>query len=78
MMEKTPIVIDFDGTIYEHKFPDIGEPTPGVKEALETIKRPDTKLLSTSAGRRHIGKASFQVINRNSLKVYEISYKRKP
>ena len=39
MMEKTPIVIDFDGTIYEHKFPDIGEPTPGVKEALETLKR---------------------------------------
>ncbi len=38
MIQKTPIVIDFDGTICEHKFPDIGEPTPGVKEALETLR----------------------------------------
>ena len=35
---RTPIVVDFDGTICEHKFPDIGEPMPGVKEALDTLK----------------------------------------
>ena len=57
MIEKTPIVIDFDGTICEHKFPDIGEPTPDVREALETLKRPDTELSSTPAGLHRIGRA---------------------
>jgi len=44
-MEKTPIVIDFDGTICEHKFPDTGEPTPGVKEALETLKNTGFQII---------------------------------
>jgi len=36
-MNKT-VVLDFDGTICAFKFPDVGEPIPGVKEALEKIK----------------------------------------
>ena len=45
MPKKTPIVIDFDGTICEHKFPDIGEPTPRVKEALETLKNAGLQII---------------------------------
>ena len=45
MTTKTPIVIDFDGTICEHKFPDIGEPMPGVKEALETLKKAGYRVI---------------------------------
>jgi hydroxymethylpyrimidine pyrophosphatase-like HAD family hydrolase len=45
MAEKKSIVIDFDGTICEHKFPDIGDLTPGVKEALETLKKAGYKLI---------------------------------
>ena len=45
MMEKTSIVIDFDGAICEHKFPDIGEPTPDVGEALETLKKAGYRII---------------------------------
>jgi len=45
MIKVTPIVIDFDGTICEHKFPDIGEPMPGVKEALETLKKSGFRII---------------------------------
>ncbi|HHT9116686.1 MAG: hypothetical protein HY607_01455 [Planctomycetes bacterium] len=45
MMEKTSIVIDFDGAICEYKFPDIGEPTPDVGEALETLKKAGYRII---------------------------------
>ena len=35
-MKNIPICIDFDGTIVEHTYPDIGAPVPG---ALETMKQ---------------------------------------
>lgn len=31
---RNSVVVDFDGTICNHEFPDIGAPKPGVKEAL--------------------------------------------
>lgn len=42
--EKTPpirnrvIIIDFDGTLCKHCFPVVGNPEPGVREALEKIR----------------------------------------
>jgi len=36
---KPTIIIDFDGTVVDHKFPDIGKLKPGVKEAFETLSR---------------------------------------
>ncbi len=39
-MEKKPsIVVDFDGVICEHRFPDVGEPSEGVQEALNTLEK---------------------------------------
>lgn len=35
-MSKVYIVVDFDGTVVEHKFPGVGEPVPG---AIDTLKR---------------------------------------
>lgn len=32
------IVVDFDGTICEHAFPDVGPPTPGVAKALQDLR----------------------------------------
>jgi hydroxymethylpyrimidine pyrophosphatase-like HAD family hydrolase len=32
------ICIDFDGTICDFKFPEIGDPKPGVKEALQSFR----------------------------------------
>ncbi len=39
------VVIDFDGTICEFRFPDVGPPTPGVKEALEEIRKMGLKII---------------------------------
>ena len=44
-MPKTPIVIDFDGTIQNTSFLIIGEPTPRVKEALETLKNAGLQII---------------------------------
>ncbi len=38
MYKKGVIVVDFDGTIVEHKFPKIGEPMPGAIETLKDLK----------------------------------------
>ena len=41
-MHNTPrrgiIVVDLDGTICEHRYPDFGEPIAGAKEALQRLK----------------------------------------
>jgi hypothetical protein len=40
IMERKPkIVVDFDGVICANKFPDVGEPIEGVREALNTLKK---------------------------------------
>ncbi len=36
--------IDFDGTICEWAYPNMGEPTKGVKEALEKMKEMDYEI----------------------------------
>jgi len=36
--EKKRIVVDFDGTIAHDKYPNVGDPMPGVKRALEALK----------------------------------------
>jgi hydroxymethylpyrimidine pyrophosphatase-like HAD family hydrolase len=33
------IAIDFDGTIVDHQYPDIGQPVPGALEAIREIKQ---------------------------------------
>ena len=38
MPDDKAIVIDFDGTICEHCYPEIGPPTMGVHEALQAFK----------------------------------------
>ncbi len=46
MKKQQSIVVDFDGVICEHRFPDVGEPSEGVQEALNTLKKRVTALLS--------------------------------
>ncbi len=49
MKKQQSIVVDFDGVICEHRFPDVGEPSEGVQEALNTLKKRATALLSIPA-----------------------------
>lgn len=42
----TPVaIIDFDGTIVEHRFPEIGEPLPEAFEVLKELKEAGWKLI---------------------------------
>lgn len=39
------ICVDFDGTIVEHRFPDIGEPVPGALEWMRRWQQAGAKLI---------------------------------
>lgn len=45
MPSKGVIVVDLDGTICEHRFPDFGEPVYGVKEALERLQKAGFRII---------------------------------
>ena len=50
MKKQQSIVVDFDGVICEHRFPDVGEPSERVQEALNTLRKAQaTALLSIPA-----------------------------
>ena len=38
------LAIDFDGTIYKHKFPEIGKPLPHAIESIKALKKAGKKL----------------------------------
>jgi histidinol phosphatase-like enzyme len=45
-MKKNPsLVVDFDGVICEHRFPDVGEPTEGAQEALDTLREAGYRIV---------------------------------
>jgi hypothetical protein len=54
MKRKPSIVVDFDGVICKHRFPDVGEPTEGVIEALNTLKKAGYRIVI------HSCRTSFQ------------------
>ncbi len=39
------IAVDFDGTIVEHKYPDIGKPVPGAIEWMKSFQAAGAKLI---------------------------------
>lgn len=46
-MKKHTLAVDFDGTIVEHRFPDIGPLKAGAKEALERLHKKYTIVISS-------------------------------
>lgn len=44
-MKETWIAIDFDGTIVEHKYPDVGKLLPGVTKWIKTFKEAGAKII---------------------------------
>lgn len=46
-MHKKTLSIDFDGTIVEHHFPEVGPLKPGVKEAIDLLKEKYTIVISS-------------------------------
>lgn len=45
--------IDFDGTIVEHRYPDIGKPLPGAFEVLKDMKDAGWKLILWTCRENH-------------------------
>lgn len=52
------IAVDFDGTIAEHRYPDIGRPVPGALAWLERFRSEECRLiLLTMRGGVHLAEA---------------------
>ena len=63
--------VDFDGTICEFKFPDVGEPTFGVKQALEKLRAKGYKIIIHSSRTAHYWKF-VKYADSNQLKHLDI------
>lgn len=60
------IAVDFDGTLVEHEFPDIGAPVPGAFHWLKVWQQAGAKLIlwtMRSDGRSGEGKANGPVLS---------------
>lgn len=44
-MRDVVIAVDFDGTIVEHQFPQIGEMRPGAKDVLQALHKRGVRLI---------------------------------
>ncbi len=54
MKKRRSLVVDFDGVICEHRFPDVGKPTEGVQDALNTLRKAGYRIVI------HSCRTSFQ------------------
>jgi hypothetical protein len=72
------ICIDFDGTVVDHRFPDIGPPAPGALEWLERFQQAGAKLIlftMRSDGGKHgdtLG-AAVKYLEDQGIKLYGVN-----
>lgn len=58
MTEGPIIAIDFDGTIVDHRFPEIGQPVPGALDAIRALQRMGWRvILWTMRSGKHLDDA---------------------
>jgi hydroxymethylpyrimidine pyrophosphatase-like HAD family hydrolase len=72
------ICIDFDGTIVDHRFPDIGPPAPGALEWLAKFQEAGAKLIlftMRSDGGKHGGtlRAAVKYLEDHGIKLYGVN-----
>lgn len=72
------IAIDFDGTIAEHEYPDIGAPVPGAFAYLKQFQEAGAKLiLWTMRGNSKDGKTLDQAVDfcrENGVEFFGVNY----
>jgi hypothetical protein len=56
------IAIDFDGTIVEHKFPEIGKLLPGAKEVINKLAKSYTIIIWTCRNHEETSKEFLDMI----------------
>lgn len=72
------IGIDFDGTIVDHKFPDIGAPCPGALEWIKTFISLGAKIVlwtMRSDGQKHgdVLTEAVDYLRRNGVELYGVN-----
>ena len=76
--EEMYICVDFDGTVVDHRYPDIGEPVPGAVSWLQRLQRHGAKLiLFTMRSNRSEGinllRDAVQYMETNSIKLFGVN-----
>jgi hypothetical protein len=68
------VVVDFDGTICEHRFPAFGEPIAGAREALQRLKHAGfwiiIQTVRTSSYYRTVGMYQPEVNSPEAVRAY--------
>jgi trehalose-6-phosphatase len=73
------ICVDFDGTVVDHRYPDIGEPAPGAITWLKKLQRHGARLiLFTMRSDRQEGRTllrdAVQYLEDNGIKLYGVNH----
>jgi hypothetical protein len=72
------ICIDFDGTVVDHRYPDIGESAPGAISWLKKLQRHGARLIlftmrSDSKVGRPLLRDAVQYLEANGVKLYGVN-----
>ena len=72
------ICVDFDGTIVDHRYPNIGEPVPGAIKWLKEWQKNGAKIIlftmrSSNQEERDLLQAAVQFIENYGIKLYGVN-----
>jgi hypothetical protein len=72
------ICVDFDGTVVDHRYPDIGEPAPGAISWLKKLQRYGARLIlftmrSDSKEGRPLLRDAVQYLEASGIKLYGVN-----
>lgn len=72
------ICVDFDGTVVDHRYPDIGEPVPGAISWLKKLQRQGARLIlftmrSDSKEGRPLLRDAVLYLEANGIKLYGVN-----
>lgn len=72
------ICVDFDGTVVDHRYPDIGEPVPGAVDWLRRLQGQGAKLIlftmrSNRAGGRNLLYEAVRYMEDNGIHLYGVN-----
>lgn len=75
------ICVDFDGTMVDHRYPEIGEPVPGALTWLKRLQRHGAKLIlytmrSNSSEHGPLLGAAVQYLESNGIKLFGVNHNR--
>ncbi len=70
------IAIDFDGTIVEHRFPEIGEPLPHAFEVMQALQEAGHKLILWTYRDGEDLKKAVRLCRENGIRFYAVNHSK--